>query len=191
MSVFGGLEPGVVVYIKEVTSYPVTFKARYATLTLPFNVTLPADGVKAYVASNVSETNGVKEIVLTEVTPTIPANTPVLLECTAETTPTAEATATYQLTIPGGENTSYGGTNLLSGTTVRRQGLTPQTYYGLSLNTAGEVGFNISNIAAVPANKAYLTKANLPQGTGLASYIRCSFGDSGETTGINENKTDT
>lgn len=188
----GGLEPGVVVYIKEVTSYPVTFKAQYATLTLPFNVTLPADGVKAYVASNVSETtNGVKEIVLTEVKTTIPANTPVLLECTAETTPTAEATATYQLTIPGGENTSYSGTNLLSGTTVRRQGLTPQTYYGLSLNTEGEVGFNISNIAAVPANKAYLTKANLPQGTGLASYIRCSFGDSGETTGINENKTDT
>ena len=38
---------------------------------------------------------------------------------------------------------------------------------------------------------AYLTKANLPQETGLASYIRCSFGDSGETTGINENQTDT
>ncbi|MDY2778676.1 MAG: hypothetical protein SOU82_02345 [Alloprevotella sp.] len=180
----GELEPAVAIYIKEVTSYPVTFKAQYATLTLPFDVTIPTD-VKAYVASGVNTSaQGVRELTLTEVTTTIPANTPVVLECTAAQAPTAEATATYKFPLTN-TVTSYDGTNLLSPTTVRRTGLTANTYYGLSIGADETVGFNISAITSVPANKAYLTKASLsalePQPE-TASFIRCNFG--GETTGL-------
>lgn len=180
----GEFEPAIAIYIKEVTSYPVTFKAQYATLTLPFDVTIPTE-VKAYVASGVNTSaEGVRELTLTEVTTTIPANTPVVLECTAAQAPTAEATATYEFPLTN-TVTSYDGTNLLSPTTVRRTGLTANTYYGLSIGADKTVGFNISAITSVPANKAYLTKASLsalePQPE-TASFIRCNFG--GETTGL-------
>ena len=184
-----GLEPGIVVYIKEVTEHPVTFKAQYATLTLPFDVDIPAEGVNAYVAGGINTTeSGITELVLTQLSDKIPSGTPVILECTAETTPTAEAPATYQLTLSNSA-TSYSDTNLLSGTTVRRQGLTAGTYYGLSLNAQGEAGFNISSIEAVPANKAYLTKASLEAAAGsgeqTAQYIRCIFDlGGGEVTEI-------
>ncbi len=180
----GEFEPAVAIYIKEVTSYPVTFKAQYATLTLPFDVTIPAE-VKAYVASSVNTTaEGVRELSLTEVTSKIPANTPVVLECTAATAPTAEATATYEFPLTN-TVTSYTGTNLLSPTTVRRTGLTANTFYGLSVGADDTVGFNISAITSVPANKAYLTKASLSASETqpeTAAFIGCNFG--GATTGL-------
>lgn len=177
-------DDGNLFYIKEVTSVPVTFKAQYATLTLPFDVTIPAE-VKAYVASGVNTTaEGVRELSLTEVTSKIPANTPVVLECTAATAPTAEATATYEFPLTN-TVTSYTGTNLLSPTTVRRTGLTANTYYGLSVGADDTVGFNISAITSVPANKAYLTKASLSASETqpeTAAFIGCNFG--GATTGL-------
>lgn len=180
----GEFEPAVAIYIKEVTSYPVTFKAQYATLTLPFDVTIPEE-VKAYVASSVNTTaEGVRELSLTEVTSKIPANTPVVLECTAATAPTAEATATYEFPLTN-TVTSYTGTNLLSPTTVRRTGLTANTFYGLSVGADDTVGFNISAITSVPANKAYLTKASLSASETqpeTAAFIGCNFG--GATTGL-------
>lgn len=180
----GEFEPAVAIYIKEVTSVPVTFKAQYATLTLPFDVTIPEE-VKAYVASGVNTTaEGVRELSLTEVTSKIPANTPVVLECTAATAPTAEATATYEFPLTN-TVTSYTGTNLLSPTTVRRTGLTANTFYGLSVGADDTVGFNISAITSVPANKAYLTKASLSASETqpeTAAFIGCNFG--GATTGL-------
>lgn len=180
----GEFEPAVAIYIKEVTSYPVTFKAEYATLTLPFDVTIPT-GVKAYVASGVNTSlEGVRELTLTEVNTTIPANTPVVLQCTAAEAPTAEATATYEFPLTN-TVTSYTGTNLLSPTTVRRTGLTANTFYGLSVGADDTVGFNISAITSVPANKAYLTKASLSASETqpeTAAFIGCNFG--GATTGL-------
>ena len=180
----GEFEPAVAIYIKEVTSYPVTFKAEYATLTLPFDVTIPTD-VKAYVASGVNTSpEGVRELTLTEVNTTIPANTPVVLQCTAAQAPTAEATATYEFPLTN-TVTSYEGINLLSPTTVRRTGLTANTFYGLSVGADDTVGFNISAITSVPANKAYLTKASLSTSATqpeTAAFIGCNFG--GATTGL-------
>ena len=180
----GEFEPAIAIYIKEVTSVPVTFKAQYATLTLPFDVTIPTD-VKAYVASGVNTSpEGVRELTLTEVNTTIPANTPVVLQCTAAQAPTAEATATYEFPLTN-TVTSYEGINLLSPTTVRRTGLTANTFYGLSVGADDTVGFNISAITSVPANKAYLTKASLSTSATqpeTAAFIGCNFG--GATTGL-------
>lgn len=61
--------------ISEVTEIPVTISAAgVATLNLPFAVTIP-EGVKAYTG-----TKNDNEITLTEITGTIPANTPVIIE---------------------------------------------------------------------------------------------------------------
>lgn len=61
--------------INEVTEIPVTISAAgVATLNLPFAVTIPK-GVKAYTG-----TKNDNEITLTEITGTIPANTPVIIE---------------------------------------------------------------------------------------------------------------
>lgn len=61
--------------INEVTDIPVTISsAGVATLNLPFAVTIP-EGVKAYTG-----TKNNNEITLSEITGTIPANTPVIIE---------------------------------------------------------------------------------------------------------------
>lgn len=61
--------------INEVTEIPVTISgAGVATLNLPFAVTIP-EGVKAYTG-----TKNDNEITLSEITGTIPANTPVIIE---------------------------------------------------------------------------------------------------------------
>lgn len=61
--------------INEVTEIPVTISgAGVATLNLPFAVTIP-EGVKAYTG-----TKNNNEITLSEITGTIPANTPVIIE---------------------------------------------------------------------------------------------------------------
>lgn len=61
--------------INEVTEIPVTISAAgVATLNLPFAVTIP-EGVKAY--TGMKNNN---EITLSEITGTIPANTPVIIE---------------------------------------------------------------------------------------------------------------
>lgn len=61
--------------INEVTEIPVTISAAgVATLNLPFAVTIP-EGVKAYTG-----TKNDNEITLSEITGTIPANTPVIIE---------------------------------------------------------------------------------------------------------------
>lgn len=157
--------------IEEVTTYPVTFRAQYATLCLPFDVTIP-EGVKAYVASSANE----GELVLSEIDgTTIPAKTPVILEGTSG--------QTYNMPILGTTST-YSGTNLLSGATVERRGLEAGSYYGLSLDADNKAGFHVSNITVVAANKAYLLKSSL-QGTPAqnAMALVCNFG--GNVTGIN------
>ncbi len=61
--------------INEVTEIPVTISgAGVAILNLPFAVTIP-EGVKAYTG-----TKNDNEIILSEITGTIPANTPVIIE---------------------------------------------------------------------------------------------------------------
>ena len=66
---------GNIFIINEVTEFPVTISAAgVATLNLPFAVTIP-EGVKAYTG-----TKNNNEITLSEITGTIPANTPVIIE---------------------------------------------------------------------------------------------------------------
>ena len=85
------IEPGCVYRVQAVSTYPVTFKAEYSTLNLPFDVTLP-ENVEAYVVSSVLE-NTVgehRELAITKVEGTVHANTPVILRCINSTKPTSE-----------------------------------------------------------------------------------------------------
>lgn len=85
----GGIDTPSAWYIIPATDIEKAIGATgYATLNLPFAVTLP-EGVKAYQIKNETES----ELILEEISaPTIPANTPVMLS--------AEASHTYTLTVP-------------------------------------------------------------------------------------------
>lgn len=169
----GTIEGGAVMTIEEQTTYPINFKADYATLCLPFAVDL-VEGVKAYTASNATNT----ELAMDELTTTIPANTPVIL--------TGTNGSTYNLPINYNNSNEFTGTNFLSGSTVKRSGLEANTYYGLSIGSDNTVGFHISAITTVPANKAYLEKGRLAT-TEAAEAIAlvCNFNAGGEVTNIN------
>lgn len=168
----GTIESGSVLAIEEQTTYPITFKAAYATLCLPFAVDL-VEGVKAYTASNATST----ELAMEELTSTIPANTPVILTGTNGTS--------YNLPINYDNTTTFIGTNYLSGSTVKRSSLEANTYYGLSVGSDNTVGFHISSITTVPANKAYLEKSRLTN-TDAAEAVAliCNFNGGGEVTNI-------
>ena len=168
----GTIESGAVLAIEEQTTYPITFKADYATLCLPFAVDL-VEGVKAYTASNATST----ELAMEGLTSTIPANTPVILTGTNGTS--------YNLPINYDKTTPFIGTNYLSGSTVKRSSLEANTYYGLSVGSDNTVGFHISSITTVPANKAYLEKSRLTN-TDAAEAVAliCNFNGGGEVTNI-------
>lgn len=168
-----GFEYACMVQIEEQSTYPVAIGTTgYATLCLPFAVTLP-EGIQAYTASSATST----ELNMEELTSTIPANTPVILMGTASTT--------FNLPIAQSAD-AFSGTNYLTGTTVRRTGLEAQSFYGLSVGSNNEAGFHISNVTAVPANKAYLEKAQLTttEAAGAAALV-CNFNAGGNITHIN------
>lgn len=168
----GTIEGGAVLTIEEQTTYPITFKADYATLCLPFAVNL-VEGVKAYTASNATRT----ELTMEELSTTIPANTPVILTGTNGTT--------YNLPINYEYTNESTTTNYLSGSTVKRAGLEANTYYGLSVGSDNTVGFHISAITTVPANKAYLEKGRLANTEAAeAAALICNFNAAGEITNI-------
>lgn len=178
------IEPGVVLYIREVTTLPVKFSknSEYATINLPFAVSLP-DDVKAYAATGVTTTtDGTQEVTMTEIEETVPANTAVVL--------IGKKNKEFDLTILADDNSSYEGTNLMTGATVKRTGLTAESYYGLSYNKDdGGVKFRKSNITTVPANKVYLTAESLAS-AGVENAAALAFNFGGNTTGIDTiNKT--
>ena len=127
---------------EEVTNLTISISsAGYATLYLPFPVTIPS-GVKAYAVSSL--TGGLLN--LTEIETTIPAGTPVILEGEANT---------YTFTIVK-EAAAYAGDNLLTGCYF----MIPAPNGSYILQKQDKVGFyEVDTEAAqpkIPANRAYL-----------------------------------
>ena len=127
---------------EEATSINVTVSsAGYATLYVPFAVTIPS-GIKAYAVSGLSG----NILTLAEIETTIPAGTPVILEGEANT-------YTFDITTGG----SYEGDNKLEGTYLQKAA--DDGSYILQ-NQNDKVGFYLvdTDIATpnVPANRAYL-----------------------------------
>ena len=179
------VEPGCVYRVQAVSTYPVTFKAEYSTLNLPFDVTLP-ENVEAYVVSSVLE-NTVgehRELAITKVEGTVHANTPVILRCTNSTKPTSEEPVSVKLGVTGAATQAEGVNNILSGSTVRRTEFGEVSYYALAnkaLTEGGEkqIGFFRVSTKTMPANKAYLLRSRIPASAGNAMALLFNFdGDS-------------
>ena len=183
------IEPGCVYRVQAVSTYPVTFKAEYSTLNIPFDVTLP-ENVEAYVVSSVSE-NTVgehRELVLNKVEGTVHANTPVILRCTNSTKPTSEESVSVNLGVTGAATQAEGVNNILSGSTVKRTEFGEVSYYALAnkaLTEGGEkqIGFFRVATQTMPANKAYLLRSSIPASAGNAMALLFNF-DGDTITGI-------
>lgn len=154
--------------ITKVTTIPVTIsEAKYATLKLPFAVTLPAEGLKAYKGTTDEE----NYLSLTEITGIIPANEPVIL--------TGEA-ATYTLTISSSTDAASTD-NVLSGTLTPATLTSDNTAYILKNGTSGVGLYKVTSTSdlTIPANKAYLLETS-----GSSQSMKGFRFDDGTTTGI-------
>lgn len=170
-------EAGCVLRIQKVTTYPVSISAAgYASLCLPFSVTLP-NGLTAYKVTAINRDND-NEMNLVSVGNTIPAYEPVILGGTA---------GNYTLTINAEDGTTVEG-NILTGATVKRTGITEE-YYALAKKTVDETettAFFRVTTNNMPANKAYLLKKNIPAQAANAAMFMFNFdGNGGEVTDIN------
>ncbi len=171
-------EEGCVLRIQKVTTYPVSISAAgYASLCLPFSVTLPESGLTAYKVTAINRDNN-NEMNLESVGNTIPAGEPVILQ---------GAAGNYTLTINADNGTKVTG-NILTGATVKRTGIS-EDYYALAKKTIDEtetVAFFRVSTTNMPANKAYLLKKNIPAQADNAAMFMFNFdGNGGEVTDIN------
>lgn len=175
------VEAGCVLTIKQVDTYPLTVSAaQYASMCLPFSVTLP-DGLTAYKVTGVNR-SGNNEMTLVALGSSIAANEPVILAGTA---------GNYTLTINAAESGTLNTDNILTGTSVPRQGI-DDTYYALAYKALDEndaenktVGFFQVTTSSMPANKAYLLKSKIPAESQNAMALFFNF-DGGQVTGINQ-----
>lgn len=171
-------EEGCVLRIQKVTTYPVSISAAgYASLCLPFSVTLPESGLTAYKVTAINRDNN-NEMNLESVGNTIPVGEPVILQ---------GAAGNYTLTINADNGTKVTG-NILTGATVKRTGIS-EDYYALAKKTIDEtetVAFFRVSTTNMPANKAYLLKKNIPAQADNAAMFMFNFdGNGGEVTDIN------
>lgn len=171
-------EAGCVLRIQKVTTYPVSISAAgYASLCLPFSVTLPESGLTAYKVTAINRDNN-NEMNLESVGRTIPAGEPVILQ---------GAAGNHTLTI-NTDNGTKATDNILTGATVKRTGISEE-YYALAKKTIDEtetVAFFRVNTTNMPANKAYLLKKNIPASANNAAMFMFNFdGNGGEVTDIN------
>lgn len=131
-------------FIEEATKLPVTIgSSGYATLNLPFAVTIP-EGVTAYTAEDNADVVALSAIE----NDIIPANTPVILTAEPET---------YNFPIAY-DNSSNALQTVLSGTTVPKTIDSSATAYILKDGQSG-IGFYLvtsESDRTLPANKAYL-----------------------------------
>lgn len=172
------IEDGCVLRIQKVTTYPVSVSAAgYASLCLPFSVTLPQSGLTAYKVTDINRNNN-NEMTLESVGSTIPAGEPVILQ---------GAAGNYTLTI-NADNGTKATNNILTGATVKRTGISEE-YYALAKKTIDEtetVAFFRVSTTNMPANKAYLLKKNIPASAVNAAMFMFNFdGNGGEVTDIN------
>lgn len=173
-----GVEPGCAYQVKVVESYTAAISpAGYASLCLPFSVTLPESGLTAYKVTAINRDNN-NEMNLESVGNTIPAGEPVILQ---------GAAGNYTLTINADNGTKVTG-NILTGATVKRTGIS-EDYYALAKKTIDEtetVAFFRVSTTNMPANKAYLLKKNIPAQADNAAMFMFNFdGNGGEVTDIN------
>lgn len=164
-----GLDAGDVVYIKEVTEHPLTLKAEYATLCLPFAVTVP-EGVTAYKVTDATTT----ELLMSELTGTVPAGTGMIVKGTAG--------ATVSFPIAAGTDETPATDNKLTGVTVQRTGLDALSFYGLAKKN-DHVAFYLSSVTEMPANKAYLLTSATAQSDPSSLSQLLDF-NAGTPTGI-------
>lgn len=173
--------------IKEVQNIPVTIgAAKWSTLCLPVAVTVPNDeSLKVYTVSGVD--NGTGVMTLDEVAPgtVVAKKTGLLLASKSE-----NESDTYNFAVSTEAGRSYDD-NILMGTTARRFGFNTADgsdptaitipHYALAQQEDGVVAFYPSTLNILPANKAYIKKADIPTGgdTNRALYM------TGETTGVN------
>lgn len=151
-------------------SYTTTINttAKAGTLCLPFAATIPV-GVEAW---TLNYTAGKEAVKATEVTTTIPANTPVLLNGNGS----ADFTGSSVDIDADATNVSGALTGVFNATTV------PENSYVLQNGTNG-IGFykvKSDNIVANPF-RAYLTADGLG-----APSLRIIFPEDGDVTGISE-----
>lgn len=138
--------------IEEVEEIPVTIGAAgYSTFCAPMNVVIPSS-VEAYI---IKSTNA-ESATLTKVEGILPAETGVILK----------NAGTHNFTITNDAATADVDGNLLSGTTIRRQGFGENVNYVLA-NTNGIGLYLNGTVNAVPANKAYL-----PASAGISNGIK-------------------
>lgn len=171
-------EAGCVLRIQKVTTYPVSISAAgYASLCLPFSVTLPESGLTAYKVTAINRDNN-NEMNLESVGRTIPAGEPVILQ---------GAAGNHTLTI-NTDNGTKATNNILTGATVKRTGISEE-YYALAKKTIDEaetVAFFRVSTTNMPANKAYLLKKKIPASALNAAMFMFNFdGNGGEVTDIN------
>ena len=171
-------EAGCVLRIQKVTTYPVSISpAGYASLCLPFSVTLPESGLTAYKVTAINRDNN-NEMNLESVGRTIPAGEPVILQ---------GAAGNYTLTI-NADNGTKATNNILTGATVKRTGISEE-YFALAKKTIDEtetVAFFRVSTTNMPANKAYLLKKDIPaQAVNAAMFMFNFDGNGGEVTDIN------
>lgn len=155
----------------EVTEIPVAISAAgWASLALPFEVTIPAEsGVVAYTAQRVDA----DKLVLSEITDgIIPANEGVILGKEGGADVNLAITHTGKAKIEG---------NKLVGATAKRIGFAAESTYALAKDETGEVAFLRNGLDCIPANKAYLLAEEVPNLT----TTKLSF-NFGTVNGIND-----
>lgn len=172
--------------IKEVQNIPVTIgAAKWSTLCLPVAVTVPDDAsLEVYTVNGVDNGTGVMTLNKVAAGTVVAKKTGLLLASKSE-----NASDTYNFAVSTEAGTSYDD-NILMGTTARRTGFntanaeTPATisipHYALAQQD-GVVAFYPSTLNILPANKAYIKKADITtsgDGTNRALYM------TGETTGM-------
>lgn len=170
--------------IKEIKSIPVTIgAAKWSTLCLPVAVEVPNDAnLKVYTVSGVDNVTGVMTLEAVAAGTTVAKNTGLLLASTSENG------GTYNFTVSTEAGTSYND-NKLMGTTARRIGFNTNDsadptaittpHYALAQKD-GVVAFYPSTLNILPANKAYIKKADIASSgsANRALYM------TGNTTGV-------
>lgn len=170
--------------IKEVSVIPVTIgAAKWSTLCLPVAVEVPNDAnLKVYTVSGVDNVTGVMTLNVVEPGTVVAKKTGLLLASTSE------SGGTYDFTVSTEAGTSYNN-NILMGTTARRKGFNTNDstdptaittpHYALAQKD-GVVAFYPSTLNILPANKAYIKKADIASSgsANRALYM------TGNTTGV-------
>lgn len=170
-------DSGSTLKVKKISTLPLSVSAAgWTAFCFPVKVTVP-DGVTVYQAtSSNGESLHLEEVAAGTV---LPAGAGFLCEA---------AEGTYNFGITAADAADFS-SNLLTGATLRRTGMTANSFYALA-NKADGVGFYRVNSETVPANKPFLPAS------ALTSSVRemLSF-DFGMATGIsntqNADRTDT